>query len=76
MINHKFVSYTFSPFFTFFPSPNLNFGVLLEKWECSLGSDRNFGSVRGSAGFGRFGSAKILPNFLAFNFLLTYNIRV
>ena len=35
MINHKFVSYTFSPFFTFFPSPNLNFGMLLEKWECT-----------------------------------------
>ena len=30
MINHKFVSYTFSPFFS---SPNPNFGVLLEKWE-------------------------------------------
>ena len=35
MINHKFVSYTFFPFFTFFPSPNLNFGVLSEKWECT-----------------------------------------
>ena len=41
-----------------------------------LGNDRNFGSVRGSADFGRFGSAKILPNFLSFNFMLTYNIRV
>ena len=28
-----------------------------------VGSDRNFGSVRGSADFGRFGSVKILPNF-------------
>ena len=42
----------------------------------TLGSDRNFGSVRGSADFGRFGPAKILPNFLSFNFTLTYNIRV
>ena len=33
-----------------------------------VGSDRNFGSVRGSA--------KILPNFLAFDFMLTYKIRV
>ena len=32
MINHKFVSYTFSPFF---PSKNIYFGVLLEKWECT-----------------------------------------
>ena len=29
-----------------------------------LGSGRNFGSVLGSAGFGRFGSANILRNFL------------
>ena len=41
-----------------------------------LGSDRNFGSVRGSADFGRFGSTEILPNFLSFNFMLTYNMRV
>ena len=41
-----------------------------------------FGSVRGSADFGRFGSvrfgknfAELLPNFLSFNFMLTYNIR-
>ena len=37
--------------------------------QCTLyivGNDRNFGSVRGSADFGRFGSAKILPNFLSF----------
>ena len=36
--------------------------VLISK-SCILGSVRNFGSVRGSAGFGGFGSAKILPNF-------------
>ena len=56
----------------------------------TIGSDRNFGSVRGSADFGRFGSAdfgrfgsvrfgknfaKLLPNFLLFNFMLTYYIR-
>ena len=39
-------------------------------------NDRNFGSVRGSADFGRFVSTKMLPNFLSFNFMLTYNIRV
>ena len=42
---------------------------------CGLGSDRNFDLVRGSADFGMFGSAKILPNFLPFNLMLTYNIR-
>ena len=44
-------------------------GTSVKRTGCSsnsgatLGSDRNFGSVRDSADFGRFGSAKILPNF-------------
>ena len=49
----------------------LSRGLQKEATEISV----RFGSVRGSVDFGRFGSAKILPNFLSFNLMLTYNIR-
>ena len=39
-----------------------------QNYICILGSDRNFGSVRGSAGFSRFGSAKKIGGSVWFGF--------
>ena len=73
MISITLISVIQTCFFTNF---NMNFlYIMMFKYTFfKLGSDRNFCSFRGSAGFNRFGSAKILPNFLAFDFMLTYNI--